>query len=260
MTEQDMVPKPKTNSLTKLKRILYLPWAWLVFLPYLILSTALFGSVAVVIGYFRPRWATGVAIAWAWVLCRLNFVRVRVVGREHLDTNRSCVVMSNHRSHFDVLALYGHWPGQFRWVIKQELRKVPFLGPACAAMGHIFIDRSDRERAIASLNAARPLLTGGISVLLFPEGTRSRDGRLQDFKKGGFVMALNLGLPLLPVSVSGTRELLPVGTMKLRPGTATITIHDAIDPADYGHERREQLMADVRAAIRQGLTDWERGE
>jgi len=260
MTAWAKTPRPETNSLTLLKRVLYFPWAWLVWIPYLGFSTALFGSVAFVVGFFRPHWSIRIGTAWAWLLCRVPFARIRVEGRKHLDTTRSYVIMSNHQSNFDVLTLYGHWAGQFRWVIKQELRKIPFLGPACAKMGHIFIDRSNRQRAIASLEAARPQLTGGVSVLFFPEGTRSPDGRLRDFKKGGFVMALDLGLPILPVSLSGTHKILPGKSLKLLPGKATITIHEAIDTAAYGHERRDQLMADVRASIQQGLTDWERGE
>lgn len=229
-------------------------------IPYLGVSTAVFGSVAFVVAFFRPHWSFRIGTAWAWMLCRFNFTRVRIKGREHLDTSRSYVIMSNHQSNFDVLALYGHWAGQFRWVIKQELRKIPFLGPACAMTGHIFIDRSNRERAIASLEAARPQLTNGVSVLFFPEGTRSRDGRLGEFKKGGFVMALDLGLPILPVSLSGTHKILPGKSLKLLPGTATITIHEAIDTSTYGPDDREGLMADVRAAIRRDLSDWERGE
>ncbi len=260
MSERDVAPKPETGSTTLLKRILYFPYSWLIWIPYLGVSTALFGSVAFVVAHFKPHWAFRIGTAWAWVLCRLNFARIQVEGSENLDTNRSYVIMSNHQSHFDVLTLYGHWAGQFRWVIKQELRKVPFLGPACYKMGHIFIDRSNRERAIASLEAARPQLTNGVSVLFFPEGTRSRDGRLRTFKKGGFVMALDLGLPILPVSVSGTHKILPCKTLKLLPGSATITIQEAIDTTAYSHDDRERLMADVRAAIQKGLTDWERGE
>jgi 1-acyl-sn-glycerol-3-phosphate acyltransferase len=172
---------------------------------------------------------------------------------------QSYVIMSNHQSHFDVLAFYGHFLRQFRWVMKQELRKVPGLGAGCAAVGHIFIDRSSREAAIASLRAARPLLAGGISVMIFPEGTRSPDGRMLPFKKGGFMTALELGLPILPVSISGSRHVLPGRTMKLLPGRIGIRIHAPIDPASYGLERRAELMADVRSSIARGLSDWERG-
>ena len=168
--------------------------------------------------------------------------------------------MSNHQSHFDILVLYGHWYRQFRWVMKQELRKVPGLGWGCYKCGHIFIDRSDRKKAIESLKSAKPLLEGGISVMFFPEGTRSRDGRMKKFKKGGFMIALDTGLPILSVSISGTGRILPGKTFKLLPGKITITIHPPIDVTQYGEERRDELMADTRKAIASGLTPWERGE
>ena len=139
------------------------------------------------------------------------------------------------------------------------MRKVPGLGAGCAAVGHIFVDRSSPTAAIASLRAARPLLKGGVSMMVFPEGTRSHDGRMLPFKKGGFMTAHDLGLPILPVSISGSRHVLPGRTMKLLPGTIRIRVHEPVDPTAYGLERREQLMADVRSRLASGLTPWERG-
>jgi 1-acyl-sn-glycerol-3-phosphate acyltransferase len=108
--------------------------------------------------------------------------------------------------------------------------------------------------------AAKPLLDGGISVIIFPEGTRSPDGRIGDFKKGGFMIALDMGLPILPVSISGSRHVLPNKTLKLLPGKIGIQIHKPIEASDYGPERRDQLMVDVKAAIAGGLSPWERGD
>jgi 1-acyl-sn-glycerol-3-phosphate acyltransferase len=213
--------------------------------------------MAVATGLISPRLAHHCGTVWAWCLCKANFTLVQVRGRQHAAKGQSYVIMSNHQSHFDILAFYGHWHRQFRWVMKQELRRVPGLGAGCAAVGHIFIDRSDRQKAIASLKAAAPLLAGGTSVMFFPEGTRSLDGRLGEFKKGGFMMALDLGLPILPVSISGSRHVLPGKTKKLLPGFVRIKIHEPIDIRRYSHEQREQLMADVAAVIRSGLTPWE---
>ncbi|MCP4668782.1 MAG: 1-acyl-sn-glycerol-3-phosphate acyltransferase, partial [Deltaproteobacteria bacterium] len=154
---------------------------------------------------------------------------------------------------------YGHWGRQFRWVLKEELRKIPGLGWYCAAGGHIFIDRRSREKAMAGLMAAKPLLDGGISVIIFPEGTRSPDGRIGDFKKGGFIMALDMGLPILPVSISGSHHVLPNKTFKFLPGKIRIHIHEPMDSTAYGPERRDQLVADVRAAIAADLTPLEGG-
>jgi len=216
--------------------------------------------VATLIALVSPRVAFHCGTIWAWLLCRLNLTWVTVEGREHARADGSYVIMSNHQSHFDVLAFYGHWARQFRWVIKKELRKVPGLGWYCAAGGHIFIDRSSREAAIRSLQMARPLLDGGVSVMIFPEGTRSRDGRIQAFKKGGFMTALDLGLPILPVSISGSRHVLAAHGRRPLPGCIRIRVHQPIDPTRFGVERRDELMATVREAITAGLTRWERGE
>lgn len=241
-----------------LLRWLYAPWAWLVFVPWLVLSTFVFGLVALAIAPVSHRASFQVGTAWAWLLCRVNFTRVRLVGRENARRGQAYVIMSNHQSHFDVLAFYGHWGRQFRWVMKQELRRVPVLGAATAAYGNIFIDRSNREKAIEGLKAARPLFEQGISVMIFPEGTRSTDGRMREFKKGGFLLAIDAGLPILPVSITGTHRILPGRRMWLRPGKVRITVHPPIETAGFAPEDRDRLMAVVRAAIASGLPEGER--
>jgi len=248
-----------SEATRKRLRWLYAPYTWLVFIPFLAATTISFGLVAMLLAFVAPRAAFHFGTVWSWLLCRVNFTRVRMEGRENAAPGQSYVIMSNHQSHFDILAFYGHWGRQFRWVIKKELRNIPGLGWYCSAGGHIFIDRSDREKAIESMRAARPRLQGGVSVMIFPEGTRSRDGRMREFKKGGFMMARDLELPILPVSISGSRHVLPGKTLWLLPGTIRIRIHPPIDPAAYG-EDRDRLMADVRATIASGLTPFERGE
>jgi 1-acyl-sn-glycerol-3-phosphate acyltransferase len=241
-----------------LLRWFYLPWTCLAFIPFLVCSTLFWGILAVLCSAVSPRVSFHCGTAWAWCLCRANFTSVRITGRRHARKDQSYVIMSNHQSHFDILAFYGHWGRQFRWVMKQELRKVPGLGWGCAAVGHIFIDRSDHERAIASLESAKAQLRDGVSVMFFPEGTRSTEGRMGAFKKGGFMMALEMGLPILPVSISGTRHVLPGKTLGLLPGRVAIQIHAPIDVRRYSVEQREALMEEVAAAIRSGLSPWER--
>ncbi len=247
------------DGMRKALRWVYMPWVWLVFVPYLAVSTLIWGVIAVAICMFSPRLAFHCGTIWSWCLCRINFTCVEVTGRGHVKQGQSYVIMSNHQSNFDILAFYGHWRWQFRWILKEELRKIPGLGWYGAAGGHIFIDRRNRKKALAGLMAAKPLLDGGISVIIFPEGTRSPDGRMGDFKKGGFMMALDMNLPILPVSISGSHQVLPNKTFKLLPGKIRIQIHEPIESTVYGPERRDQLMADVRAAIAGGLTTWERG-
>jgi len=248
------------DALRTFCRLIYLPWVWLVFIPFLAVTTIFFGTLVLFICPFSKRAAFHSGTVWAWLLCRVNFTWVRVRGREHIEKGRSYIIMCNHQSHFDILAFYGHWLRQFRWVMKKELKSVPGLGWGCAGVGHIFIDRSNRERAIESLNAAKPLLAGGISVLFFPEGTRSDDGRLLPFKKGGFMMALQLDLPILPITIRGSRHVLPNKTFKLLPGNIRIQVHEPIEVANYSMQERERLMQDVRQAIASGLPEHDTDE
>jgi len=217
------------------------------------------GSAAFLLAGPFPRYVFWVGSAWARVLCWANFTRVTVEGWEHVQPGASYVVMANHQSHFDILAIYGHWRRQFRWVMKLALRRVPFLGPACDRVGHVFIDRSDRARAIDSLAKAKDRIVDGVSILFFPEGTRSPDGRLRLFKKGGFVMARDMGLEILPVSITGSYRVLPKGTLSLLPGHIRVTIHPPLDPAVHGDDS-DALIAAVGATIRSGLSEWEQNQ
>ena len=233
-------------------RWLFLPWTVLVFYPFLLGTTALWGCIAIAIASVSQHAAFHCGTISAKGLAWVGFVRVRVEGRENARRGQSYVIMTNHQGDCDVLALYGYLHRQFRWVIKQELRKVPFLGWACAAIGHIYVDRGNSQRAIASLEEAKPRLAGGVSVLFFPEGTRTPDGRLGPFKKGGFAMARQLDLPILPISLSGSWEILPKGCLVPRPGTIHVRLHPPVAPAD--HPTDDALMAVVRTAIASGIT------
>jgi 1-acyl-sn-glycerol-3-phosphate acyltransferase len=235
--------------------ILYQPYKWLVYIPFLIVSTLVLGAVAIVIATtISPKVASATCGVW-WA--RLNsfvapmFVTVR--GRHHIDKKQSYVIVSNHLSHFDIFVLYG-WLGiDFKWVMKKELRNLPALGVACEKLGHIYIDRSDRETAIASLAAAKKKIVNGTSILFFPEGTRSTSGEMGQFKKGAFVMALDLGIPILPITILHTDKILPSRTMDLFPGRASMLIHEPIDVSEYGTERLGGLMTAVREVIQAGL-------
>jgi 1-acyl-sn-glycerol-3-phosphate acyltransferase len=223
------------------------PWTLVVFFPVVIVTTVLWGFLAVALSLVDRRLGFYAGTIWAWCLVHASFVRVRVEGREHLRPGRSYVLLANHQGNYDILALYGFLGRQFRWVIKEELRRVPFLGWGCAAIGHIFVDRSDSRRAVASLEAAKPRLAGGVSVVFFPEGTRTTDGALGRFKKGGFRLARQLDFPIVPVSIAGSYEVLPRSCLFPRPGTIRVRLHPPIAPSDEPDDAA--LVESVRAAI-----------
>jgi 1-acyl-sn-glycerol-3-phosphate acyltransferase len=160
--------------------------------------------------------------------------------------------VANHQSQYDIVALYG-WLGiDFRWVMKQELRKIPALGYASEKIGHIFIDRSNTKKAMESLENAKAKIKDGTSVIFFPEGTRSKTGELGKFKKGAFKMACDLGLPILPVTINGTREIIQTKSLLLYPGKALITIHAPIPTTD---KTDSALMEEARLVMEKGLKE-----
>jgi len=235
----------------------YQLWKYLVVGPVGCVATLL-GSTAVLvlIPFVNPSTLSRVvAGTWARTVAGLIPMPVTVLGRENVDPEQSYVVVSNHQSLSDILVLYG-WLGiDFRWVMKQELRSIPGLGAACEKLGHIYIDRSNHQAAITSINAAKDRITGGTSVLFFPEGTRSFDGRLKLFKKGAFRFALDAGLPILPVTVDGACDVLPARRYDLRPGRARLVIHPPVATGELAANDVPALTRKIRSIIGSSLPE-----
>ncbi len=194
---------------------------------------------------------------WARAVVRNAHIEVSVKGREHLSRGQTYLVMSNHQSLYDVPVLFEVVGPNIRMITKRELFRVPIFGNALAAGGFISIDRSDRREAIRSLDRARDLLASGTHVWIAPEGTRSRTGKLLPFKKGAFYLAFEALLPILPVTLRGTRDALPAEGVRSRAGAhVDVTIHASINPAPFvarGKRGRDDLMAEVRRAMESGL-------
>lgn len=191
-----------------------------------------------------PMFARG--MAW---FCHVPFT---LTGWERLpeairDGRQSVIFMSNHESQLDPPVLVAALPVPAVYIAKQELKYVPFIGWAGWAAGVIFIDRGDRERAIQSIHAAAQQIRGGKNVVIFPEGTRSRTGEMLPFKKGGFALAIDAGVPIIPLATVGGFQVLPVGRVKVRPGTYTLRVGEPVHPADFLD--RETLMKEVRQRI-----------
>lgn len=235
---------------------LYIP-VWVLFLA---MSTIILGPIAILV-LLVPHLDRGarftynyLARGWAWINLTLTGVRVKVIGREKLYLKKHFIIMTNHQSNLDVLALATRLPLQLRWVAKRELLKVPIFGTAIKRMGMIFIDRKDPEKAHESMKKAGEKIRSGLTVIIFPEGTRSRDGKLLEFKKGGFVMALQTKTPILPITINGSRFCLPKGGLfSLRPGKIQMVIHDIVDVTGLTIEDRDTLLIRVRAVIEGGL-------
>lgn len=183
---------------------------------------------------------------YAWCILKACGIRLRVSGREHIRPGERYVILSNHASYFDPPALVLALGLQYRWVIKKELRKVPLFGLALETSRNLFIDRSKGSDALESIKQGVAQLPDGTSILLFPEGTRSWDGRLLPFKRGGFVIARDGGLPILPVTIRGSHDRLPKGHAAFSSGDIHIVIHP---PVTVGDKSLETLMEEVKSTI-----------
>jgi 1-acyl-sn-glycerol-3-phosphate acyltransferase len=176
-------------------------------------------------------------------------VKVRVKGLENVQSEVPHIYMTNHQSYFDIFALLASIPADFKFILKQELMKLPLLGFGMRRAGYIGIDRDDPRKAIKSVNEAAERIRKGASVLIFPEGTRSVDGRLQPFKPGGFHLALKSGCDIVPVAISESHRIVPKGSLKIEKGTFGLSIGQPIPVKDYSKKDMEQLMLRVREAM-----------
>lgn len=196
---------------------------------------------------------------WGRLILGASGVRVELRGVEELSSRTPYIFMSNHLSAYDIFVLLAHLPFQFRWLAKAELFRIPLFGWAMRAAGYIPIDRSSPREAVRSMERAARRIREGISVVIFPEGTRSRDGRLRPFMKGGFSLAIRAGVPVVPVAIKGTHEIMPPYTKKvLRKGKVVVILGRPIETKGLQMGDREHLMAQLRRAIEEGLAEAER--
>jgi 1-acyl-sn-glycerol-3-phosphate acyltransferase len=187
---------------------------------------------------------------WGWLNIKANGVRVYVRGLENIDPKTPYIYMSNHLGSFDIFALLAYLPVQFRWLAKVELFRIPILGWAMSTAGYISLDRSERKKAYKSMEVAAQKIKEGTSVIIFPEGSRSLDGNFQPFMKGGFSLAIKAGVPIVPITIDGTWEIMPRDTLIIRKGKIGIFIDHPIDTAGLTMKDREELMKKVEERIR----------
>lgn len=186
---------------------------------------------------------------WARQLLRISSANIAFENLEVIDSERPQILVANHTSWYDVLALVSI-PGTSLFVAKKELARVPIFGRAIGGCGHIFIDRQDRNAAVESLAVARELLEKeSPTIIMFPEGTRSKTGELQAFKKGAFVLAIQSGVDIVPAAIIGSRDVMNKGSLKISPGTITVRFGTPISVQGLGMEDRNELTSRARAAV-----------
>jgi len=218
---------------------------------FLVLGSGILAVVTLLVSWVPPRgnWSFAVMRVWSSCLLAAGFVRVETRYAPELEPGKSYVFLSNHQSLFDIPVLIATAPGQVRMVAKRTLFLIPLFGWAMKAGGFIPVDRADRSTARQTFSSAVARLRAGTSILLFPEGTRSLTDTLLPFQRGGFLLALKIGLPIVPVGIRGTRAIQHRGNWAIRPGTAVISYGAPILASDYGLRRKAELNREVRARI-----------
>ncbi len=218
---------------------------------YLLVGTIVFSALSMLVALVPPRghWVNYTARAWAGCLLWSGGARVVTRFAVSLPTDRSYVFMSNHQSLFDIPALLVGLPGQTRFLAKRALFRIPLFGWALKMGGFISIDRRNRSRAGDSFAEAIRELEVGASAVVFPEGTRSDDGRLLPFQRGGFLLALKSGLPIVPVGIHGSREVRAKSSFWIQPGRITVSCGRPLATGDYGVRDKARLMEDVRRRV-----------
>ena len=226
-----------------LLKIVYQPYKWLIVIPFMILNTLIMGTICIIVGFFFSQDAADIlAVAWSKLSCAIAPLRVNIIGKKNYSRFKSYVVVCNHQSMVDIPVIHGFIGLKIKWVMKQELRQIPVFGAACSQLGCIYVDRSNHDAAVRSIEAAKKTLSQKASVLFFAEGTRSRNGAVMPFKKGAFIFAMATGIPILPVTIRNTMDILPSDTMDLTPGTVDIVVHRPVHISPYHETHLAELI------------------
>lgn len=231
-------------------------------LPLLLVATiltALVTSIGCTLGNAH-FWGYYPGRIWSKTVCTLLLIRVKVEGRENIDRKTSYVFVANHQGAFDIFLIYGYLGRNFKWLMKKSLRKIPFVGKACEDAGHIFVDRSGPKKILSTIRQAEKILTGGTSVVVFPEGARTFTGHMGYFKKGAFQLAEELQLPVVPMTINGSFRILPRTGKLIHRHPMTLTIHKPILPkGNNSPEDLKEIMQEAYKAVESGLEPEYRG-
>jgi len=218
---------------------------------WVVLVTIYFSISAIIVSFITKSgdMPNKVAAIWARFILAASRIKVEVIGLSNIDPSKSYIYMSNHQGNFDIPILQAYLPVQFRWLAKAELFNIPVFGYAMGRAGHISIDRSDLKSALKSLKNAARIIRNGVSVLIFPEGTRSCDGNIRQFKKGGFILSVDSGVPIVPVIIHGLWPLMLKNKVFVRPGNVRLEIKEPIESTEYTRKTKEDRLKKVRYVI-----------
>ena len=225
-------------------RTLYLLYQIFIALPIMIVVTILVALATMIGSIFDDRfWGYWPGMIWGRLFYRLFFIPVKVDGLENIDKGQSYIIAPNHQSYWDAFLVYGFIGIKFKWMMKKELGRIPFVGWACYMAGCIFIDRSSRESGMNSIRKAESKLKNGMSVVIFPEGTRTPDGKMGKFKRGAFLISEELGLPILPVTIDGNYDVMSRHAKSVTWHPVHMTVHKPVWPRSNKETSETELKA-----------------
>jgi len=239
---------------TPFLKIAYQPYKWIMVIPFLFLITMVFGLIAIFTGLlFKQDAVNIVAVIWSRLCCAIVPLKVTIKGKKNYNKNKSYVIVANHQSMADIPVIHGHLGLNIKWIMKKELGEIPIFGSACRQLGCIIVDRADHDAALKSIEDAKKKLSQKASVLFFAEGTRSRDGKVMPFKKGAFRFACETELPILPVTVKNSFDILPSDSLDLIPGTIELIVHPPVHFLNHHITHLDERIEQTRKVISTAL-------
>lgn len=241
-------------------KIIYYIYQICIALPILLVLTILTAIVTIVGSLIGGAhfWGYYPGKIWSQLICLLLLIPVKVQGQEKLHKRTSYIFVPNHQGSFDIFLIYGFIGRNFKWMMKKSLRKIPFVGKACESAGHIFVDRSGKK-ILETIRQAKNSLKDGVSLVVFPEGARTFTGHMGRFKKGAFQLAVDLQLPIVPVTINGSFDILPRTGGWIKRHRMIMTIHEPILPKGQGPEDVKAIMEEAYAAIESSLPEKYKG-
>lgn len=231
--------------------IFYRLYQLLIMLPILLTATiiaAIFTAVGSII-FGGKWWGYWPAHIWAKLFCIMTFVKVTVVGRENISKGTSYVFVANHQGAYDIFSIYGYLNHNFKWMMKKSLERIPLVGYSCRKAGHIYVDNHSPAAIRQTMQDAEKQLAGGMSVVVFPEGSRTFDGKVQAFRRGAYTLAVEFGLPVVPVTIDGAFDVMPRTSWLPRPGHIKLTIHRPIEAPADGHDLKNLIEQSRKTII-----------
>lgn len=242
--------------MNKVLKFLYLIYQWLIAGPIFVVVTIIAAVITAAGSTFGNKdfWGYYPPHIWAKIGCILFLMRIKVVGRENISKGTSYVFVANHQGAFDIFSIYGYLNHNFKWLMKRELEKLAFAGWACKCSGQVFVDDSSISGIRETISEAEQTLRHGMSLVIFPEGSRSWDGKMIPFKRGAFMLAAEFKLPVVPVTIDGSFNAMPRTSRNITPTTIRLTIHKPIYPGERGFNTK-QLMTQCREAISSALPE-----